>query len=364
MQKVQGRMSHIDSLRGLAALLVVWAHVSETFLKLSPSVAAKGTGLYDLSHDADFGRIGVVLFFAVSGFVIPNSFSGGITIGTKTFLIRRFFRLFPLFWFSMLLAIVFLYLIPARPIENSRIMANVTMIPEFLGFKPLLGLYWTLAIELVFYGICLALFRLRLNNNAWVLALLSAAFFGVFIFGLAELDRKWLGFVIESRLTYNCSFLGVMFWGAVYRQWYDKKGSCLTGLITVSTFVILIPGISSLLKHFPSGSDITVTTFAITQIVPVALFILGTSLFKVRHRIFSWTGEISYSLYLLHPIVFQSLFSVIKKSQIDWLMSMHLSIYLIASITISCLVAAITFRLVEQPASRLGKALSTKKLHI
>ena len=57
------RFSHIDALRGIAAFLVIWLHVSEVFVRLSPETMAQGTALYDIAWAVDVGRIGVVVFF-------------------------------------------------------------------------------------------------------------------------------------------------------------------------------------------------------------------------------------------------------------------------------------------------------------
>ena len=64
------RFSHIDALRGIAALLVIWLHVSEVFVHISPETAAQGTALYTVAWAVDVGRVGVVVFFAISGFVV------------------------------------------------------------------------------------------------------------------------------------------------------------------------------------------------------------------------------------------------------------------------------------------------------
>lgn len=43
------RFKHIDSLRGIAVLFVIWLHVSEIYVNLSSSVKEKGTFLYDFA---------------------------------------------------------------------------------------------------------------------------------------------------------------------------------------------------------------------------------------------------------------------------------------------------------------------------
>ena len=98
------RLAYIDTQRGIAALLVIWLHASEVFVQLPK--APSGGWLFDLAWAVDTGRIGVVLFFAISGFVIPSSLAAKdgetTTHALKVFLIRRFFRLYPAYWVSVL----------------------------------------------------------------------------------------------------------------------------------------------------------------------------------------------------------------------------------------------------------------------
>src|SRR3569623_653268 len=67
----QDRSAHIDSLRAVAALLVVWIHGSELFAPLDG-----GSDWHDIALRYDFGRIGVVAFFGVSGLLVPSSLRG------------------------------------------------------------------------------------------------------------------------------------------------------------------------------------------------------------------------------------------------------------------------------------------------
>ena len=97
-------MGHIDAIRGFAALLVAFMHISAGFVKL-PGVKAQGTFLYDIAYQLNFGQVGVIAFFAISGFVICPTLKGERSAGVRKFLTSRFFRLFPAFWTSMLLVL-------------------------------------------------------------------------------------------------------------------------------------------------------------------------------------------------------------------------------------------------------------------
>ncbi|WP_448131354.1 acyltransferase family protein [Stutzerimonas chloritidismutans] len=99
MPSTASRYAHIDAMRAIAVLLVIWMHTSEVFVPIvAPSVQDR---LYEVAHSFDFGRIGVVVFFIISGFVIPASLRGPRAVGCYQFLIRRLFRLYPLYWLSI-----------------------------------------------------------------------------------------------------------------------------------------------------------------------------------------------------------------------------------------------------------------------
>ncbi|MCD4661779.1 MAG: acyltransferase family protein [Agrobacterium sp.] len=89
-----GRYRFIDALRGVAVLLVLIIHISEIYVQISSNGRHSGRWIADISHEFDFGRMGVTIFFLISGFVIPSSFVGDRLNGTLKFLISRFFRLF------------------------------------------------------------------------------------------------------------------------------------------------------------------------------------------------------------------------------------------------------------------------------
>ena len=103
------RYENIDALRGIAAMLVVWLHGAELFVRL-PGIDGRGQIWYDIAHTVDFGRIGVVAFFMISGYVIPPTLRGPLANGTRRFLVRRFFRLFPAYWLSIPLGYLLLWL--------------------------------------------------------------------------------------------------------------------------------------------------------------------------------------------------------------------------------------------------------------
>lgn len=81
------RYAYIEALRTVAAILVVWIHASEVFLKPSKG-RLDMSAIFDISYYLDFGRIRVVLFFIISGFVIPSSLKRAKVPSFRSFAIK------------------------------------------------------------------------------------------------------------------------------------------------------------------------------------------------------------------------------------------------------------------------------------
>lgn len=348
MNLSHNRYQHIDAIRGIAALLVVWMHVSEMFRSFLME-KLPDYWLYTAAETLDFGRIGVVAFFAVSGFVIPSSFSGQGWSGFKTFAIKRFFRIYPAFWLSIPLAIWSGWFLWNKDVTSIQIASNISMLPQFFGQTPLEGLYWTLQLELLFYGLCSCLFIFgRLNTHA--VALATLAFFIAFS---------------EYRNNLNLLYLSIMFWGALYRSWYEKTDWKLyhyLPLIGVSSAIIIGFSYQGFLKlyHLNHIEPVWIK-FIASHVLGLLLFIGLTTLLKLKQRPFVFLGEISYSIYLFHPVVFYPIYWWAGRTEHAWVREMPLAFWIISIILTTIAFSYLIYRFVEKPSIRLGKKLSQAK---
>src|SRR5438093_125008 len=94
---LHGRFVFVDALRGVAALLVAWHHIT----LWGPLESHSNRLLPDFALTiARNGQYGVQMFFVISGFVIAYSIRGArVTTGVLgSFALRRSLRLDPPYW--------------------------------------------------------------------------------------------------------------------------------------------------------------------------------------------------------------------------------------------------------------------------
>ena len=125
------------------------------------------------------GVFGVVLFFLISGYVIPLSIRGDFSLAD--FAARRLFRVFP----AYLVVVAALILIAGLRVEPwsevlasggaAGVVANLFLLQDYTGHPALLGVSWTLSLEFVWYGGFAASVLLLGERSAVRLALIGSA---------------------------------------------------------------------------------------------------------------------------------------------------------------------------------------------
>lgn len=132
----------LSSLRGFAAVLVFVSHLNIS-------------GFNEIQFI--IGRIGVVLFFLITGYLTHNTISKR---NLKQYVINRFFRMYPIFWLLLLIA----YFIDDN-ISVKLLFYNFTMFAEFFQEKLIIGASWMMPIQILFFiGIVLLKFFNKVNS--------------------------------------------------------------------------------------------------------------------------------------------------------------------------------------------------------
>lgn len=346
------RLRHVDALRAVAALLVLWRHVADFFVQADPSGNAGGRWLQVIADKADVGHVGVIVFFLISGYVIPFSIRVGQPAAVGSFLIKRFFRIFPAYWLSIPLGALTGFWIWKQPFTAQDFAINLTLLQSVVGARPAEGLYWTLLAEWTFYALCVALLLSGSLFNMRRVCVLALAFLSVYV---AQLAIIRIGVPIAgANVGIACFYLSIMLCGTLYRRCLVDRGSDDTPGLRFGVGALFAAHLLALpiAGWWAAGFGHSAW---ISSGVGFAVFIVGTRWLRVSTRLTDWLGQISYSIYLLHPVVFMALWWwLMNQPPASWWRTQHLGVYLLINASLTIVVAALVYRYVEKPGIRLG----------
>ena len=148
------RITSMEGLRGLAVILVFLVHYHSCFAAWMAGQPQSGV--------ADFlqwtGRVGVDLFFVLSGYVIYGGVLDARAFSYRTFMGRRLRRLYPAFAVVLAaylaLSVVFpgeSKLPPGWAAASVYVIANALMLPGMFAIPPIISVAWSLSYEMFFY---------------------------------------------------------------------------------------------------------------------------------------------------------------------------------------------------------------------
>ncbi|MDR3506539.1 MAG: acyltransferase [Caulobacteraceae bacterium] len=178
-----GKLSHLQTLRGVAATLVVADHALGILVRagaLSPRFDEPRWQL---------GGLGVATFFVISGFIMIHTAYdefGGPRRALR-FALKRLVRIAPIYWVATLLSVRH-----ARSIWD--FLGSLLFIPTVrepgASMHPLLPQGWTLSYEVFFYGLFAfaLLVPRRIGLPALLLSLVGLVAFGASIKPLSDLS--------------------------------------------------------------------------------------------------------------------------------------------------------------------------------
>ncbi len=320
MNAAAARVPELDGLRGVAVLLVVLYHYFQRMIE-----AERGTALAFLRTLGAFSWSGVDLFLVLSGFLI-----GGILFKTrtspdyfKTFYVRRFFRIIPLYLLvcSLLFAALpFLkgdafrgahggvaggppWYMYATFTQNFWTASHATWAPQWLS------LTWSLAVEEQFY--LLAPFVIRFSKRtAFLLAVIIAAapvfrVLAYYIYGPGEFAPRVLLPCRADALALGM-LTALLIERPGVKDWLRHNSHVLTNALYV-----LFLGVLFFTARDPYGSGLLITTVGYTWIAASYLCLLLIAVTQPGHcvsrllrlRALTWVGVVAYGIYLLHQAV-------------------------------------------------------------
>jgi peptidoglycan/LPS O-acetylase OafA/YrhL len=403
------RLGWLDALRGFAALIVVVFHLSPYVLGPQPHAAV-------LRH-IDLGKYGVLLFFLVSGYVIPMSLERHGSL--RRFWVGRLFRIYPAFLAACALAGALIaagVLTLTRPLRNESIsgaLAHVTMLTDLLGVRGLVRVFWTLSYEMVFYLMVAGLFVYGLHRfSAWwasglaltalvagpllpdallspgfqsrrlaaaLLIVVVAASLAAYLSGrrpaVLLAGAVGVGSVLLPALNGSPGefstiisswqallMLAVMFAGTViYHAQYGLIGRRVAAVALTAVTACLIGAHWIHLRAEVSSTEALSNLRGMWVGTTVAVALTFAAAYALRHRrvprVLAWLGRISYSVYLLHAIV---LLVFVRHLPDAWARPLPARFGIAVGFVAVVLAASwLSYRVVERPAQLLGRRVGT-----
>ena len=159
----RGHIPALDGLRGIAVLMVLLAHFYTTAEPaFNDHYLALGVFFSKCVHVNGYG---VQLFFVLSGFLISGILLDSRQNGNyfRAFYMRRFLRIFPLYYAALVIVIFVLPNLVSDPSSFQGVLSNQVWLWTYLGNAPWvetswaspgpvrLGHFWTLCVEEHFY---------------------------------------------------------------------------------------------------------------------------------------------------------------------------------------------------------------------
>ncbi|WP_161564115.1 acyltransferase family protein [Cupriavidus lacunae] len=338
----QTTLSGIQSLRGVAALLVVCFHAA--------LLVQRNGWTVHLAHLLDYwGRIGVDIFFVISGFVmvvIAGDRPRGMSVACN-FMRDRIIRIAPVYW--VLTGLMTLALAAAPSVFNTArfdwviTLASCLFIPTLdraAGITyPILYVGWTLSYEMLFYLVFSAMLLLRREVRIPGLILIFGT---AVIAGLAMRQQGFLAFLTDP-ITMEFVF------GCIIGQIYQKAPpvSKRAGLVVLS--------LGGALAAASIRENIDLQWRALAWGLPAALIVDGAALME-RSGSTHWPkllrvlGDSSYSLYLTHIFVLPLIGRVLTK--LDSARIVYGDMIWIGVISIAVLFGHIFYLKFEAPVTR------------
>ena len=263
----------IGALRGIAAVLVVVQHGG---LFATQAVGVPHTSLLKI----DFGALGVLTFFVISGFVIGLNRH----LPTREFLLRRALRIYPAFWAAYALSAAIVLLANK---QTGFSWAALLLWPQG-GYPTIYITFWTLIFEVFFYALAAAVFAFRMSDRTLTILALCWILVIQTMYPYMTGMRPILPGALIPFAQYNLFFAA----GLICALNFSKLSR--VGIEFLLGFAVAMTAVLPLLPPTPHATTLLVLALGLSAILLVVT--------KIERwpRILLTLGNASYGLFLLH----------------------------------------------------------------
>lgn len=300
-ESTDGRLDVLDGWRGISILLVLATHL----LPLGPKS-------WQLNSTA--GQMGMAIFFTLSGFLITRYLLAHTSL--VDFVVRRIFRVVPLAWVGLALAL---------PIAAA---ANSAYIPNFLFFAnlppkhlvPVTAHYWSICVEMQFYAAMACIVGMFGRRGLLAMPVLCVAI---------TVLRVWSGTPIDI-VTWRRAdeiFAGGIL-ALLHAGYFSAKAQRVAGRMNVYALLAVLaacshpqlewlnyarPYVAALLVGATLNAPPSGFTRILTGRFLAYIAAISYALYIIHHLLaFTWlgTGETKLEKYAKRPLLFAATFAL------------------------------------------------------
>lgn len=363
MPNTADRLHALDSLRGIAILMVLFVHTSGWIIPSNEW----------LVKAAELGPRGVQLFYVVSAFSLFLSYKQRTAVGPfsyRAYFIRRLARIAPMFWIAIALNLAVSGLVPRYWAPDGVTWSDVALTALFLnGFKPdaitsVVPGGWSVAVETTFYLLLPVFFVSVKSLRGSLIAVVVCLFVGtaacVWYFQAHQADYTDANrYILYSFawLLWLPAQLPVFALGVVLYFLREKLPAAPgLGACWLTFGVVLI--VASL--YLPSEGLMRNYLVASVGFIFLCLAAMNGDMPILDNAFLRLVGKISFSIYLLHFTVLtaghklnERFFHVVESGNLKFIAALTLVIP-------ACIgVSYLTYRFVELPGMRWGSRLAS-----
>ncbi len=344
------RIKGLDVLRGVAVLLVILrhAHLEDFALK-------------------EFGWLGVDLFFVISGVLVSGllfkEYQEKGTVNIKRFLIRRGFKIYPSFYFFILVDVLLHWCNTHTFYETKLLLQEIFYIQNYTN-----GIWWhtwSLDVEehfylvLAFFGFLISGKKILYNKKLMIGAMISLLIISFLIrFEYAFSHRHEVPlFVTQTHLRADGLLVGVLLSYILHFTNWNQHITNRKIILFITGLLLLIPG------FIYRGGSYEMSTYGLTMVnlgfglitliavEPFAMSIYIKKVIQLPAEFLASIGKNSYSIYLWH---------LTALSTVNYFFNFSKPINFMMYVVLALLLGTTMTYLIEKPFLRWRDKLTTK----
>lgn len=307
--------TYVASLDGIRALSIIFVIIAHTV----------PAGPKSWVMNAMFGKLGMALFFCLSGYLITSILYAKPQ--ALPFLVKRIFRIVPAAYLYLTILVLFFDMPMQSYITNLLFMGNYFTTALEAGA---VSHFWSLCVEIHFYLVVGFGVMLAGRNFLWLVPVAAVAVtllrvqYGVY----ANINTH---FRVDEILSGGCLALFAMHYGARVR--HLLRSAMLSYALIIVAAVLLVAS-----AHEWGGALNYLRPYLAAIFVGIVMHSNAPALLRqLEGRVAGYIAKISYALYIYHPLMILgwmneggTLVKYLAKRPVSWALTLaaaHLSTY-------------------------------------